>query len=79
MKKYEVFIYKTFESIEEDYEGFVEAFATGRIISTDASKASLCKKLGLDDPYWLDVCSLGEGVLYVQYEGRPFCELHEVD
>ena len=52
---------------------------TGIIIYTDTSKSSLCKKLGLDDPYKIDVDATDEGVIYVDYEGKPYYELRKVD
>lgn len=33
---------------------------TGIVIYTDTSKSSLCKKLGLDDPYKIDVDATNE-------------------
>ena len=64
MIKYEVFMY-------DDYE-------TGNIIYTDTSKSSLCKKLHLDDPYKIDVY-VNEDVIYIDYNGKPYCELHKID
>lgn len=66
MIKYEVFDY---------WEN--DVISTGIIICTDTSKSSLCKKLGLDDPYKIDVDATNEGVLYVDYEGKPYCELRK--
>ena len=65
MTKYEVF----------DYWGN-DVISTGIIISTDTSKSSICKKLGLDDPYKIDV-DANEGVIYVDYDGQPYCELRK--
>ena len=66
MTKYELFMY--------DLEN--EIYETGIVIYTDTSKSSLCKKLKLDDPYKLDVF-FQDGVIYVDYEGKPYCELHK--
>ena len=68
MIKYEVF----------DYWGN-DVISTGIIIFTDTSKSSLCKKLGLDDPYKIDVDATNNGVIYVDYEGKPYYELREID
>ena len=49
------------------------------IIFTDTSKSSICKKLGLDDPYKIDVYAANEGVISVVYEGRCYCKLQKID
>ena len=67
MIKYEVFLH-------DDREN--ETYETGIIIYTDTSKSSLCKKLKLDDPYKIDVY-YNEDVIYIDYEGKPYCELHK--
>ena len=69
MTKYEVFLYDVREN---------ETYETGIVIYTDTSKSSLCKKLKLDDPYKMDVY-YNEGIIYIDYEGNPYCELHEVE
>lgn len=68
MTKYEILNYDVWGN--EEVEG---------IIFTDTSKSSICKKLGLDDPYKIDVDATNEGVIYVDYEGKPYCELREID
>lgn len=68
MTKYEVFMH-------DDYEN--ETYETGIIVYTDTSKSSICKKLKLDDPYRLDIFFQDE-VIYIDYEKRPYCELHRV-
>ena len=69
MTKYEVFLYDNREN---------ETYETGIVIYTDTSKSSLCKKLKLDDPYKLDVF-FQDGVIYIDYEGKPYCELHKIE
>ena len=78
MIKYEVFDYDLLGNEEEGYN-VNDIFSTGIVISTDMSKSSLCKKLGLDDPYKIDVDATNEGVIYVDYDGKPYCELREID
>ena len=78
MIKYEVFDYDLLGNEEEGYN-VNDVMPTGIIISTDTSKSSLCKKLGLDDPYKIDVDATNEGVLYVDYERKPYYELREID
>ena len=68
MIKYEILDYDIWGN--EEVEG---------IIFTDTSKSSICKELGLDDPYKIDVDATNEGVIYVIYEGKFYCELHEID
>ena len=68
MTKYEILNYDVWGN--EEVEG---------IIFTDTSKASICKKLGLEDPYKIDVDATDEGVIHVDYEGKPYCELREID
>ena len=68
MIKYEILDYDVWGN--EEVEG---------IIFTDTSKSSICKKLGLDDPYKIDVDATNEGVIYVDYDGKPYCELREID
>lgn len=75
MKKYEVFGYDVWGNEEDRYD----VMPTGIIIYTDTSKSSLCKKLGLDDPYKIDVDATNEGVIYVEYEGKPYYVLWEID
>ena len=76
MIKYEV--YDLWGS-EEDGYWVSDVMPTGIIIFTDTSKSSICKKLGLDDPYKIDVDATNDGVIYVDYEGKPYCELREID
>ena len=78
MIKYEIFDYDVWGNEEEGYS-VNDVIPTGVFIFTDTSKSSLCKKLGLDDPYKIDVDATNEGVIYVDYEGKPYCELHEID
>ena len=68
MTKYEVFGYRG------NY-----VMPTGIVIFTDTSKSSLCKKLGLDDPYKIGVDATNNGVIYVDYDGKPYCELRKID
>ena len=68
MIKYEILDYDIWGN--EEVEG---------IIFTDTSKSSICKKLGLDDPYKIDVDATNEGVIYVDYDGKPYCELRKID
>ena len=77
MKKYEIFDYDVWGNEEEDYS-VNDVIPTGIIICTDASKSSLCKKLGLDDPYKIDV-DYNEDVIYIDYDGKPYCELRKKD
>ena len=76
MKKYEIFDY----NVIKWGEGYSvnDVIPTGIFIFTDTSKSSICKKLGFDDPYKIDVYA-GEGVLYIKYVGMPYCELHKID
>ena len=76
MIKYEV--YDLWGS-EEDGYWVSDVMPTGIIISTDTSKSSICKKLGLDDPYKIYVDATNDGVIYVDYDGKPYCELREID
>ena len=68
MTKYEVFLYDVLEH---------ETYETGIVIYTDTSKSSICKKLKLEDPYRLDVF-FQDDVIYIDYEGNPYCELHRI-
>ena len=77
MKKYEIFDYDVWGN-EEDGYSVNDVVPTGIIIYTDASKSSLCKKLGLDDPYKIGV-DYNEGKIYVDYNGEPYCELRKKD
>ena len=76
MKKYEIFDYDVLESEDGAYVN--DVVPTGIIIYTDTSKASICKKLGLDDPYKIDV-DYNEDVIYIDYNGKPYCELRKKD
>ena len=76
MTKYEIFDYDVLESEDGAYVN--DVIPTGIIIYTDASKSSLCKKLSLDDPYKIDV-DYNEDVIYIDYNGKPYCELRKID
>lgn len=77
MTKYEIFDYDIWGNEEGGYE-VNDVIPTGIFIYTDASKASICKKLGLDDPYKVDV-DYNEDVIYIEYDGNPYCELRKKD
>ena len=77
MIKYEIFDYDVWGNEEEGFS-VNDVIPTGIIIYTDASKSSLCKKLGLDDPYKIDV-DYNEYVIYIDYNGKPYCELRKKD
>ena len=76
MTKYEIFDYDVWESEDGAYVN--DVFQTGIITYTDTSKASICKKLGLDDPYKIDVY-YNEDVIYIDYNYKPYCELRKID
>ena len=77
MTKYEIFDYDVWGNEEYGYD-VNDVVPTGITIYTDTSRSSICKKLGLDDPYKLDVCyNKYTDVLYIYYNGRPLCELHK--
>ena len=77
MTKYEIFDYDVWGNEEEGYD-VNDVMPTGIIIYTDTSKSSICKKLGLDDPYKIDVY-YSEDVIYVNYNYKPYCELRKID
>lgn len=77
MTKYEIFDYELWGNDEEGYN-VTDVIPTGIIIYTDTSKSSICKKLGLDDPYKIYV-NYNEDVIYVDYDGIPYCELRKID
>lgn len=77
MTKYEIFDYEVWEDKEGGYR--VNAIIpTGVCIFTDTSKRSICKKLGFDNPYKIEAYN-SEGILYINYAGMPYCELHMTD
>lgn len=77
MKKYEIFDYDVWGNEEDGYD-VNDVMPTGIIIYTDTSKASICKKLGLDDPYKMDVY-YNEDSIYIDYDYKPYCELRKID
>ena len=77
MIKYEIYDYDVWGNDEEGYS-VNDVIPTGITIYTDTSKSSICKKLGLDDPYKLDVY-YSEDVIYVDYNYKPYCELRKID
>ena len=77
MTKYEIFDYDVWGNDEEGYS-VNDVIPTGITIYTDTSKSSICKKLGLDDPYKLDVY-YSEDVIYIDYDYKPYCELRKID
>ena len=76
MTKYEIFDYDVWRNEEGGYS-VNDVIPTGIFIFTDTSKSSLCRNLGLDDPYKIDV-DVNEGSIYIDYDGKPYCELREV-
>ena len=77
MTKYEIFDYDVWGN-EEDGYSVNDVMPTGIIIYTDTSKSSICKKLGLDDPYKIDVL-LSEDAIYIDNDGKPYCELRKIN
>ena len=77
MTKYEIFDYDVWGNEEEGYD-VNDVIPTGIFIFTDTSKSSICKKLGLDDPYKMDVY-YNEDSIYIDYDGKPYCELRKKD
>lgn len=77
MTKYEIFDYDVWGNEEDGYD-VNDVMPTGIIIFTDTSKSSICKKLGLEDPYKMDVY-YSEDIIYIEYDGKPYCELREID
>ena len=76
MTKYEIFDYELWGN-EEGYT-VKDVVPTGIFIYTDTSKSSICKKLGLDDPYKIYVC-VRRDYIYIDYDGNPYCELRKID
>ena len=80
MTKYEIFDYDidVWGKRGEDYT-INGVIPTGIVIYTDASKSSICEKLGIDAPYnKIDVCfNKYTDVIYIYHNGRPLCELHK--
>lgn len=77
MTKYEIFDYDVWGNEEEGYD-VNDVIPTGIFIFTDTSKSSICKKLGLDDPYKMDVY-VNEDSIYIDYDYKPYCELRKKD
>lgn len=77
MTKYEIFDYDVWGN-EEDGYSVNDVMPTGAFIFTDTSKSSICKKLGLDDPYKIDIY-VNEDSIYIDYDGNPYCELRKID
>ncbi len=77
MTKYEIFDYDVLAD-EEDGYSVNDVIKTGIIIYTDTSKSSICKKLGLDDPYKIDVY-VNKDSIYIDYKGNPYCVLLKKD
>ena len=77
MNKYEIFDYDVWGNEEDGYE-VNDVIPTGVIIYTDASKASICEKLGLYAQYKIDVYYTAD-VIYIDYDGKPYCELRKKD
>ena len=77
MIKYDIFDYHIWGNEAGGCE-VNDVVPTGITIYTDTSKSSICKKLGLDDPYKTDVYYNGD-VIYIDYNGEPYCELRKID
>lgn len=75
MGKYEIYDYDVWGNPDVGY-GVNEVIKTGIIIYTDTSRASICKNLGLDNPYKIDVYYDDDvDVVCIEYYGKPYCEL----
>ena len=77
MTKYEIVGYDVWGNEEYGYE-VNDVVPTGITIFTDTSRLSLCEKLGLDNPYKIDVY-VNEDVICIDYYGKPYCELRKID
>ena len=77
MIKYEIYDYDVWGNDEDGYS-VNDVMPTGIIVYTDTSKSSICKKLGLDDPYKLDVY-YNEDSIYIDYDYKPYCELRKIN
>ena len=77
MTKYEFFDYDVWGNEEEGYS-VNDVIPTGIIIYTDASKASICENLGVYAQDKIDVY-YNEDVIYIDYDGKPYCELRKKD
>ena len=77
MGKYEIYYYDVWGNDDVGY-GVNAVMPTGIIIYTDTSTSSICEKLGLDDPYKIDVYYDGD-VVCIEYYGKPYCELRHLD
>ena len=77
MSKYEIFDYDVWGNDEVGY-GVNDVMPTGIVIYTDTSRPSICEKLGLDNPYKIDVYYSAD-VICIEYNGKPYCELRKLD
>lgn len=77
MIKYEVIDYELWGNEEEGYT-VKDVVPIGIIIYTDTSKSSICEKLGLYAQYKIDVYYTAD-VIYIDYDGKPYCELRKID
>ena len=77
MTKYEIFDYDVWETEDGAYT-VKDVVPTGLTFFTDTSKSSICKKLGLDDPYRIYVCVRKDSI-YIDYDGNPYCELRKIN
>lgn len=76
--KYEIYLRDVWGNETEGYN-VNDVRATGKIVDGDSiCKASLCKVLGLDDPYKMDVDFQAGDLAYVDYDGKHYCELRGV-
>ena len=76
--KYELYLYDVWGN---DEDGYVvnDVIPTGIKFDDYApSKKRLCEILKLDDPYKMDADDTNDDVIFVDYEGKPYCELREV-
>ena len=75
--KYELYLYDVWGN---DSDGYTvnDVIPTGKMISENVSKEYLCKILKLDDPYQIEIHAENESIIFIDYEGKPYCELREV-
>lgn len=76
--KYEIYLCDVWGDETDGYT-VNDVMPTGKVVAGDSTDVeSLCNALGLDNPRKMDVDFQTNELVYVDYDGKPYCELRGV-
>lgn len=76
--KYEIYLCDVWGDAESCYVN--DVMPMGIVIDEDEiSEDRLCEILGLGDSDKIEIDDLDEDTIFVDYDGKPYCELRRID